>query len=827
MHQTLLTWRILVDHRINRYIFVVCLLLLVCLSACQGRASTPTSLPAAQTTIQPSSTPTLTPAPMLTPTATATATATLTPTKTPIPTVVQIIRENLAAFKPMAVYGDGELLNLSWSSDRKTVALCFNHAIRLMTWDGKLQPLNRISSIQPLGECALSPDGQRVVAGVPLRQRPARLFVWDASSGDEIAVLDGGMGGIDTVEFAPDGSFFVTAGWNETQVWNTVDLSKRYAFDQGSGFLAVSPDSRLVASSNGADTFYVWDVSTDAPSIEPVSNDLNGFWIVDMEFAQDSNTLMLARSGALEFWDLQQDLKTDERSYSKCLNFELEILQPDQVFAFHCSYDDGTTRKGNLMVRDMTAGRQLLNIDYSSTEKVVGAFPRISPGPDANSIFLIHNTDDTIQIEQVDLASGSRAYIYEQASLGWCIGRDDRNEFIRALTKIFPEDLNAPPDRELGQVPNKPGYFISKQAVSPDGKLAAFVYTKVDGQKLLGGELDVFRIPIRFGDTPLLTFENLLAKSSEQDIPLEDAMGFRSMVFTPDQSWVTATTHNHLLTWNLENGQLISDVDLESVDGYPYWDFAAVRDMVYTKDNLLIASVDGWLYFVDPRGGEIIGVEENGIMSGHNLVMNRVKDTLYQSTCSYSANYENPERWWSANRVIVLWGIEPSLTSANSTLAELPVLPTHQPSAVIGGVYLANLEPVSVEGNGDFQAKTWPFSEGPAVKDQPISAAGEEYSNGLFAHAYSSIRYRIDYQYALLKVDLVMANYPECTSDGVLFAINVDDQPVYEKFLTLADSPVHVEVPINGRFLSLDTSPGPDDDFNCDWSVWGDPILIR
>src|SRR5579871_2725507 len=69
----------------------------------------------------------------------------------------------------------------------------------------------------PVESATFSPDGRRVLTGS--RDGTARL--WDASSGDEIAVLRGHEGSVSSVAFSPDGGRVVTTSYDGTaRIWD-------------------------------------------------------------------------------------------------------------------------------------------------------------------------------------------------------------------------------------------------------------------------------------------------------------------------------------------------------------------------------------------------------------------------------------------------------------------------------------------------------------------------------------------------------------------------------------------------------------------------------
>ena len=140
---------------------------------------------------------------------------------------------------------------------------------------------------------------------------------------------------------------------------------------------------------------------------------------------------------------------------------------------------------------------------------------------------------------------------------------------------------------------------------------------------------------------------------------------------------------------------------------------------------------------------------------------------------------------------------------------------------------MADLGYSTAKGYDRLGVGVFPFSDGPAVAGKVIKAGGKEYAYGLFAHAPYEITYDLWNKYSVLKTTLVMANNSDYVSNSALFRVLVDGKEVFlSDLLTPDQSPLEVEIQLSGSQLTLETLPGPNDDNGCDWTVWGDPVLI-
>jgi WD40 repeat protein len=109
-----------------------------------------------------------------------------------------------------------------------------------------------------VNSASFSPDGTRVVTAS--LDKTAR--VWDASSGQEMAILRGHDGSVNSASFSPDGTRLVTAGGKAARVWNS-SSGKEVAVLRGHESVvwstAFSPDGTRVVTASDDKTALVWD----------------------------------------------------------------------------------------------------------------------------------------------------------------------------------------------------------------------------------------------------------------------------------------------------------------------------------------------------------------------------------------------------------------------------------------------------------------------------------------------------------------------------------------------------------------------------------------
>jgi archaellum component FlaG (FlaF/FlaG flagellin family) len=110
---------------------------------------------------------------------------------------------------------------------------------------------------------------------------------------------------------------------------------------------------------------------------------------------------------------------------------------------------------------------------------------------------------------------------------------------------------------------------------------------------------------------------------------------------------------------------------------------------------------------------------------------------------------------------------------------------------------------------------------------ETIHSHGRLFENGLVAHAPSEVSYALAGNFTRLSTTLVVYNEgnSDC-GDGVVFKVLVDGALTYESQVMLPSSdPAEVEISLPaGEVLTLVADPQADSD--CDFAIWGDPILL-
>ena len=106
---------------------------------------------------------------------------------------------------------------------------------------------------------AFSPDGKRIASGSFYDNN---IKVWDAHSGQSLAMLRGHMSWVHSVAFSPDGTRIASGSWDNTiKLWDAQsgeELTTLIGHADGIHSIAFSPDGRQIVSGSADNTIKLW-----------------------------------------------------------------------------------------------------------------------------------------------------------------------------------------------------------------------------------------------------------------------------------------------------------------------------------------------------------------------------------------------------------------------------------------------------------------------------------------------------------------------------------------------------------------------------------------
>ena len=173
-------------------------------------------------------------------------------------------------------------------------------------WDVSTRTyIGRIKGQGTINSVAFSPDGT-IAFGFP----DGTVKLWDVSTGENIATLEGHTDWPHAVAFSPDGTTIASGSDDQTvKLW---DVSTRTNIATLEGHtdnvrsIAFSPDGTKIASGSYDEMVKLWDVSTQT-NIATFEGHIN--WVKFVSFSPDGTVLASAGSGQIRLWDIAT--KTD------------------------------------------------------------------------------------------------------------------------------------------------------------------------------------------------------------------------------------------------------------------------------------------------------------------------------------------------------------------------------------------------------------------------------------------------------------------------------------------------------------------------------------
>ncbi len=184
----------------------------------------------------------------------------------------------------------------------------------VIAWDAVANGLRLrtlIGHLEAISSVAVSPDGTLIASagGEPLgRGRDNTIRLWDAATGEQLAVLEGHDSVVSAIAFGAGGDVLASASADSTiRLWDVArrepvmpPLTEHRALLLA---LAIAPDGQVMASGGGDGSLVLWDVASGDVLAGPLFGHTGG--ILDLAFSPDGATLASGgEDGLIQLWDV-------------------------------------------------------------------------------------------------------------------------------------------------------------------------------------------------------------------------------------------------------------------------------------------------------------------------------------------------------------------------------------------------------------------------------------------------------------------------------------------------------------------------------------------
>ncbi len=201
----------------------------------------------------------------------------------------------------------GRVSNVALSPDNKMLVSVSGSDRTMKIWD--LERGNLVKTIGedvgPVTTVSFSPDGKFFVVGAIGQDRTLKF--WDAETLELLKTSSKQPGYINSIAITPDGQKLVAAVRNFVKVWD-LNTGKELLYMKGPSLeintIAVSPNSRLVATANKEGTIMLFDIATGR-KLQTLTGHQG--WVLSLAFSPDGKYLYTgAEDKIIKVWEISR-----------------------------------------------------------------------------------------------------------------------------------------------------------------------------------------------------------------------------------------------------------------------------------------------------------------------------------------------------------------------------------------------------------------------------------------------------------------------------------------------------------------------------------------
>ena len=215
-----------------------------------------------------------------------------------------------------------------------------------------------------IGDVAWSPDGTRLAVTSSIG-----IWLYDAATGDEVALLTGHTDRVWSVVFSPDGQTLASGSWDETiRLWEVASGQEKATLEGHTGpvtSVSFSPDGQTLASGSLDKTVRLWEVASGQ---EKATLEGHTSGVFSVSFSPDGQTLASGSDdGTIRLWEVAsgQEKATLEGHTSGV--FSVSFSPDGQTLASRGS--DGTIR-----LWEVASGQEKATLEGPYRSGLVGVF---------------------------------------------------------------------------------------------------------------------------------------------------------------------------------------------------------------------------------------------------------------------------------------------------------------------------------------------------------------------------------------------------------------------------------------------------------------------